>query len=61
MFNIYMDFAIIFFSIAGAALFFIVIREFVTWYWKLNNIEKLLTKIERNTRKEGVVYSDDKK
>lgn len=55
-----MDAATIFFSIAGAVLFFIVIREFVTWYWKINRIEKLLTRIEKNTRKEGMVYSDDK-
>lgn len=32
------------------SLFFIFIREILTWYWKLNRIERLLEEIERNTR-----------
>lgn len=31
---------------------FLLSRELVTWYWKLNDITDLLKKIERNTRKE---------
>jgi hypothetical protein len=27
-----------------------VIREVVTWYWKINKIVDLLEKIEKNTR-----------
>jgi hypothetical protein len=32
-------------------LFFLLIREIVTWYWKINKIAALLEKIEQNTRK----------
>ncbi len=35
-----------------ACVLFLVIREIVTWYWKLNRIEDLLEKIDENTRKE---------
>jgi hypothetical protein len=38
---------------------FVAIRELLTWYWKINRIETLLERIERNTRKEGVKYPDD--
>lgn len=31
-------------------IFFMVIRELVTWYWKINKITDLLEKIEKNTR-----------
>jgi hypothetical protein len=31
--------------------FFLLIREVLTWYWKLNKIARLLEKIEENTRK----------
>ncbi len=27
-----------------------LLREFATWYWKINEIEKILGKIEKNTR-----------
>lgn len=30
---------------------FILIRELITWYWKINRIIELLEKIEENTRK----------
>lgn len=32
-------------------VFFMVIRELVTWYWKINKITALLDKIEKNTSK----------
>ena len=32
-------------------LFFIIIREFVTWYWKLTKISKSLEQIESLLRK----------
>lgn len=34
------------------ALFFLVIREIVTWYWKINHIVSLLEKIEKNTSRQ---------
>jgi hypothetical protein len=30
-------------------IFFMVIRELVTWYWKINKITDILDKIEKNT------------
>lgn len=36
-----------FFILAG----FVLIRELITWYWKINRIIELLEKIEENTRK----------
>jgi len=33
-------------------VFFLVIREFVVWYFKINKIIALLDKIEQNTRKD---------
>ncbi len=38
---------------------FLIGREIVTWYWKINKIIRSLDKIERNTRKEGVTYPED--
>ncbi|MDP3954367.1 MAG: winged helix-turn-helix transcriptional regulator [bacterium] len=35
--------------IAGVALF-LLLRAFWLWYWKVNRMEELLRKIERNTR-----------
>jgi len=32
---------------------FVVLRELVTWYWKLNKIVELLEQIEENTRPKG--------
>lgn len=37
--------------ISLALIIFIVIREFLTWYWKQTKIVSLLEKIEKNTRK----------
>lgn len=34
-----------------AFAFFLILREIVTWYWKINRIEELLEKIEKNTSK----------
>lgn len=39
------------FWIVGAILLWLVIREFMTWYWKVNEMVTLLKKIEENTRK----------
>ncbi len=41
-------------------LFFIFIREILTWYWKINRIEELLEEIERNTRPKGDSHAVDK-
>lgn len=30
---------------------FLILREFHTWYWKINKAIELLEKIEKNTRK----------
>ena len=46
-------------GIIGMTVFFLVIREIVTWYWKINKIVRSLDKIEKNTRKKGVIYPDD--
>lgn len=40
-------FFVMFFILAG----FVLIRELITWYWKINRIIELLEKIEENTRK----------
>ena len=54
-----MDIKIIIIGIIGIIVFFLVVREIVTWYWKINKIIRSLDKIERNTRKEGVTYPED--
>ncbi len=54
-----MNISTIIIDIIGIIIFFLVIREIVTWYWKINKIETTLKRIEKNTRKEGVVYPDD--
>ena len=36
--------------IAVALIIFLIFREVVTWYWKINKIVSLLEKIEENTR-----------
>lgn len=45
--------------IGFGALFFLATREIIAWYWKINKIIRILERIERNTRKEGVKYPDD--
>ncbi|OHA87735.1 MAG: hypothetical protein A3A96_02105 [Candidatus Zambryskibacteria bacterium RIFCSPLOWO2_01_FULL_39_39] len=42
-----------------AIIFFIVVREILTWYWKINKAIRILERIERNTRKDGVKYPDE--
>ena len=43
----------------GGIIFFFLIREILTWYWKVNKAIRILERIERNTRKEGVRYPDE--
>jgi hypothetical protein len=33
-----------------AIIVFVIFREIVTWYWKINKIVSLLEQIEENTR-----------
>lgn len=33
-----------------ALIIFLIIREFLTWYWKINRIVELLERIEENTK-----------
>ncbi len=53
--NPILTFEILFFSI----LFFFLIREGATWYWKINKAIRILERIERNTRKDGIRYPDE--
>ena len=32
-------------------VFSLIVRELITWYWKINRIVKLLEKIDQNTSK----------
>ena len=41
------------FGIVVIILVFLAIREVLAWYWKINDICQLLTKIEGNTRKDS--------
>jgi hypothetical protein len=43
----FFDFMFGFFLLIG---FFLLLREFFCWYWKVNHRYKLLQKIEENTR-----------
>lgn len=36
--------------IIGLLVLFLITRELITWYWKINEIVSLLKKIEENTR-----------
>ena len=36
--------------IGAIGLFFLLVREIITWYWKINKIVSLLEQIEKNTR-----------
>ena len=36
--------------IGVAILIFVIFREVVTWYWKINKMVSLLEQIEENTR-----------
>jgi hypothetical protein len=46
-----MDFSSPLFPLIIGILIFLVFREVVTWYWKINKIVSLLEQIEENTRK----------
>ncbi len=39
-------------------IFFMVIRELVTWYWKINKITDLLEKIEKHLNKDKEIPKD---
>ena len=39
-------------GISVIILLFIIFREIVTWYWKINEIVNLLKEIRNNTKKE---------
>lgn len=43
------------------ALIFLAIRKVVTWYWKIDDICNLLTKIEENTRKDSINNNKESK
>ncbi len=45
----------LFMGLIGVLVFFLLIREIVVWYLKINQIKKLLEKIEENTRKVSLV------
>ena len=38
---------------------FFVLREVMTWYWKLNKIVSLLEEIKENTKQAAVSGADD--
>jgi len=42
-------------------IIFLLIREFVTWYWKINQIVSLLKEIRENTKKEGKIKDIEEK
>lgn len=42
-----------------ALVIFTLIRELITWYWKINRTIELLEKIEMNTRKENSVVKKE--
>ncbi len=46
--NLFLDIILGFVFLVCVVLLF---REVFCWYWKLNSIQKLLEKIEENTRK----------
>jgi len=41
-------------TIGITLILFLLFREIVTWYWKLNEIVNLLKEIRENTRKEEI-------
>ena len=40
-------------ALGALFLFFLIVREFWTWYWKLNKIVSLLEDIKENTTSEN--------
>ena len=53
-----MDYSLIIVLITISILVFIVCREFVCWYFKINERVELLKSIEYNTRKEVKASKD---
>lgn len=51
----------LFIGLIGVLVFFLLIREIVVWYLKINQIKKLLEKIEENTRKRDAICQENKK
>ena len=49
----------IFYILVGVAVFFLVTRELIAWYWKINKVCDLLEKIEANTRPKNVSAVED--
>ncbi len=45
-------FGILFWFVVTVSLF-VFLREFIMWYWKINEVVNLLKQIEKNTRKEN--------
>ena len=44
--------------VLGVVVFFFLVREVLTWYWKINKVVNLLQRIEENTRKGNVSLDD---
>lgn len=49
----------IFIAILLVIVFFFIIREIVTWYFKMNRVIELLEAIEENTRPKDKVVKDE--
>lgn len=49
----------IFIAILLVIVFFFIIREIVTWYFKMNRVIELLEVIEENTRPKDKVVKDE--
>lgn len=41
--------------IAGCLIFFLFIREILTWYWKIDKMIEILEQIEENTRPRKII------
>lgn len=42
-------------TIGGFMIVVILVRETLTWYWKINKVVELLEKIEENTRPRKII------
>ena len=53
------------FSVLFVILIFVLLRELVMWYWKINlivkNQEKTNLMIKKNMEAKGIEFSDDEK
>lgn len=50
----FLNFPFIIVPFVFTIIIFIIFREVLTWYWKLNKISDLLEKIEENTRSKNL-------